>query len=150
MYKIYLLNNPFNDKNYVGCTGNTPEARWANGRGYSENKELFSDILMYGWQNFTKEILAETPDKEEADWLEEKFIEQFNAYTDGYNKNPGGGGKPKKAVAQYDIAGDLVAVYPSIMEAERVTGVPNSNIAHALAGLLKTTGGSYWKYASEK
>ena len=51
------------------------------------------------------------------------------------------------AVAQYDVNMNLLRVYPSIMEAERQTGIPNRNIALCCRGKHKRTGGYIWKYA---
>lgn len=42
-----------------------------------------------------------------------------------------------------------VQVFKSIMEAERVTGVHNSNIVKCLKGERKTTGGYSWQYVKE-
>lgn len=36
--------------------------------------------------------------------------------------------------------------YPSIIEAERKTNIPNSNIVNCCKGIYKTAGGYHWKY----
>lgn len=51
------------------------------------------------------------------------------------------------SVAQYDENMNLVKIYPSIMEAERQTGIPNRNIALCCRGKHKRIGGYIWKYA---
>ena len=49
-------------------------------------------------------------------------------------------------VAQYDADMNLINIYPSMMEAERQTGIPNRNIALCCRGKHKRIGGYIWKY----
>lgn len=42
-----------------------------------------------------------------------------------------------------------VQIFKSIMEAERVTGVHNSNIVKCLKGNRKTSGGYKWQYIND-
>lgn len=51
-----------------------------------------------------------------------------------------------KPVAQFAKNGEMIAVYPSIAEAERQTGVLKQNISHCCIGKRKTSGGFIWKY----
>ena len=48
-------------------------------------------------------------------------------------------------VGQYDMSGNLVATYHSMMEAERQTGIRNSNISQCTRGLRHTAGGYIWR-----
>ena len=52
-----------------------------------------------------------------------------------------------KPVIQNDTEGHFVAYYPSIMEAERKTGIPNQSISECCRGKRKSAGGSRWVYA---
>lgn len=54
----------------------------------------------------------------------------------------------KKAVCQYTIDGDLVAVYESCCEAQRKTGIWQQNISSCCVQRkhFKTAGGFVWKY----
>ncbi len=45
--------------------------------------------------------------------------------------------------------GQVLATYPSIKEAERVTGIYNSNIVKVCQGKRKTAGGYQWRYKQE-
>ena len=49
-----------------------------------------------------------------------------------------------KPVAQYDTNGTLIALFPSIQEAQRQTGI--KDICAVLKGRRKTKGGYVWKY----
>lgn len=54
----------------------------------------------------------------------------------------------KKPVAQIDSEGNTLAVYGSIAEAHRQTGIDKSSISHACSGIQqrKTAGGYEWKF----
>ena len=58
----------------------------------------------------------------------------------------------KKKVAQYDIEGNLIAVYEGVREAGRVTGISHKSISKVARGVKyrKTAGGYVWKYLQEK
>ena len=53
-----------------------------------------------------------------------------------------------KKVQQYDLDGNLIAVYPSLKEAERQTGVCATGIGACARGnkWCKTSGGYIWKF----
>ena len=53
-----------------------------------------------------------------------------------------------KAVQMFDKStGELLATFPSLAEAERVTGIANGNISNCCLGNRKSAGGYIWKYA---
>ena len=58
-YIVYKHSNLINGKNYIGitCHGENPNLRWRNGYGYKNNDIFFSDIIKYGWDNFSHEII---------------------------------------------------------------------------------------------
>lgn len=66
---------------------------------------------------------------------------------------PDGGAKHRlnsntaKAVKQLSIDGELIAVYPSAREADRVTGVGWKHISSVCRGLRNTCGGFKWAFA---
>lgn len=51
-----------------------------------------------------------------------------------------------RSVNCYDLSGNLLATYDSIIEAERQTGIKNPNITKVCKGLRKTAGNFIWKY----
>ena len=52
-----------------------------------------------------------------------------------------------KAVAQCDLEGVILKIWPSAREAERNTSVAFQNIFKCCRGKRKTAGGYVWKYA---
>ena len=53
-----------------------------------------------------------------------------------------------KQVKMFDKStGELLATFPSIMEAERVTGIYHSSISKCCNGKYKSSGGYKWRYS---
>ena len=74
-----------NNKYYIGVA-KEPKQRWSNGEGYRANKEFYSDIKKYKWENIKHLILLETETIENAKSLELVFISLYEATKYGYNK----------------------------------------------------------------
>ena len=90
-YKVYTLTSP-EGKSYVGMTMRDLEKRWRKGSGYLYNKELYSDIQKFGWENFEKNIVASNLSRSEAEMAEQRWIEKLETQNPekGYNKEKGG------------------------------------------------------------
>ena len=90
-YKVYVHINKANGKRYYGFTGGEVEKRWKNGKGYKKQPYFYNDILLYGWDNFTHEILFDNLTKEEAKWLEKMYIALYETTNEekGYNVSLG-------------------------------------------------------------
>jgi group I intron endonuclease len=84
---IYKLTSP-SGKVYIGRTQNF-EDRMAQHKYEVKNSRkeytLYKAIRKYGWENFTKEIIATAPSQEAAQLLEEALIKQFDSVKYGYN-----------------------------------------------------------------
>ena len=93
-YTVYKLTDP-EGKIYIGCTGQTVEQRWRQGRGYSKDTPVRRAIEVFGWENFKKEILCEHLIKAGAEKLEKWFIAFYDSSDPekGYNRFLGGLGK---------------------------------------------------------
>lgn len=76
-FSVYVLTNLTNGKVYVGCTRLPVKARWDNGKGYSRNKALKSDIEKYGWNGFSHEVVESGLDYETAASLEVYLILEY-------------------------------------------------------------------------
>lgn len=57
--------------------------------------------------------------------------------------------KMSKPVQMFDKQGNLLATFPSTMEAERVTGIWNGSIVKCCLGKRKSAGGYIWRYMEE-
>lgn len=63
-----------------------------------------------------------------------------HAYKNGLYKNI-------KKVDQYDLQGNSIKTFPSMMDAERELGIANSSISKCCLGKLKTAGNFKWRFA---
>ena len=52
--------------------------------------------------------------------------------------------KRNKAVIKMRLDGEIIDIYHSMNEAERVTGIPSSNISNCCSGKLNSAGGFLW------
>lgn len=86
---IYKHTNLTNGKVYIGQTSAYyPNLRWKDGQGYIHNILFYNDILTYGWNGFSHEVLTNTIySQEEADRVEAYYIKVYNAHWScgGYN-----------------------------------------------------------------
>ena len=91
-YIVYKHTNKINKKSYIGITkyGDNPNYRWRNGMGYENNKKFFADIVKFGWDNFTHEILETNLTETEALAKERFYIHLFDCIKCGYNNKDGG------------------------------------------------------------
>lgn len=72
-------------------------------------------------------------------------VENLEWCTAEYNNRHAHGRK----VEQYDLFGNKLAEYSSLIVAQNITGVSQSCISHACNGDCKTAGGFVWKYVKE-
>jgi group I intron endonuclease len=89
---IYKHTNKINGKVYIGQTVQNPRIRFLSGHGYKQNKHFKSAIEKYGWRNFEHEILRDNLTIEEANKLEQHYINLYDSTNKekGYNKQFGG------------------------------------------------------------
>lgn len=92
MYTVYLHRNKSNNKVYVGITSTTPNKRWKNGWGYSNQPLFHNAIQKYGWDGFVHEIVATELSREDACELEKQLISTYRSHDRdfGYNIDLGG------------------------------------------------------------
>lgn len=90
---IYCHTAP-NGKRYIGQTCRKPTVRWANGKGYENNEYFTRAINAYGWDNFEHTVLCTVSSKENANFLEQWFIEKYDTFNrdHGFNLTKGGDG----------------------------------------------------------
>lgn len=92
---VYKHTNRETGKVYVGrCRWPNYKDRWANGNGYRNSPDFWSDIQKYGWDGFNHEILYTDLSLKEANRLEAETITVLMADNPehGYNRCRGGSG----------------------------------------------------------
>lgn len=96
MRGIYEIRNIVNDKVYIGQSIHLEERIKRHKRelkkGIHYNKHLQRSYDKYGDENFVYTILYCADENEDLDKLEQQYIEQTHAFTNGYNRTLGGGG----------------------------------------------------------
>ena len=146
---IYKITNKLLNKSYIGQSIHI-EDRWKEHMWGKGSVNLHNDFKIYGLENFQFEIL-EICNPEFLLEREKYWIKFYNTYENGYNLNDGGDNskyaieKTKKKVYCYNLQGEFLTEYDSISEAERQTGISNSNICRA----IKTCGRTQkflWSY----
>lgn len=155
---IYLITNKINNKKYVGQSTDI-EYRWHQhclNVNRSNKKSLIKSAMKhYGVENFTFEIL-EICLPEDLDEKEKFYISKYNTYylaeeSNGYNMTFGGEGQNGngKKVKQYDLNGNFIKEYNSIIEAARQCNVSDTGISNCCAKRRKQCGGFLWSYEDE-
>jgi hypothetical protein len=149
-WKVYKLTSP-NGRDYIGCTKLPLNKRWENGRNYKHNKELFDDIIQYGWNSFKKEILAVFECESDARNYEHDQIQQ---HPNGYNIYRGikgyvPTGNPRTPSKQV-MCVETKKIYSSIHTAAKETGLSRVKISECCSGKRKRTGGYHWKYTENQ
>ena len=145
-WKVYKLTSP-SGRAYIGCTELPLERRWESGSNYKHNKDLFEDIIRFGWLAFTKQILLLTNDENLARETEHREIKN---YPDGYNIYRGirgyvPTGNPPSTPKQV-LCVELNKLYSSIHTAASETGLSRVKISECCNGKRKRTGGYHWKF----
>lgn len=93
-WSLYVHQNRFNGKYYVGITSQAPEQRWMNGHGYSDKLPFGRAVQKYGWNNFTHRVLMTGLSEGHAKAMEKYFISMLETQDErfGYNLTAGGDG----------------------------------------------------------
>jgi group I intron endonuclease len=91
---IYKLTSP-SGKIYIGRTCNFEQRMIEHKAGAKKikHRSLYKAIRKYGWENFSKEIIADCNNEETAQIIEEGLIKQFDSVKKGYNDTYGGNGR---------------------------------------------------------
>lgn len=91
MYTIYAHILKLDGRAYIGQTTKELECRSGkDGIGYHLSPKFYEAIQKYGWDNFEHIILETCETEEEADLLEQKYIQEYNSIENGFNILIGG------------------------------------------------------------
>lgn len=165
---IYCLTNLVNGKCYIGQTMKSVHTRWLEHQRYAKksadatNIVLYRAINKYGAENFNVaviKIISRHTRDELKDALNKEETESIREYDTlnpkGYNMNEGGY-EPvlvtRVPVYCFDMDGNYICKYPSMCEAERITGIGHSKISQACnpdSKARKSAGGFLWSKTME-
>lgn len=96
MQGVYKITNLINGHSYIGISNNIEKrfkihkTRCFDLNNNEYDKALYVALRKYGIENFSFEILIEENDPIKRGELEQKYIEKFNTYYNGYNETVGG------------------------------------------------------------
>lgn len=95
-YTVYVLISKTTGKLYVGVTKNDPQKRFNYGSGYIHNKEFYTIIRTYGWNDIEQNIFARNLTKDEAFNMEQILIREFRNQDESIVCNLDSGGEHGK------------------------------------------------------
>lgn len=153
-YIVYLTTNLVNRKIYVGVhkteNPNIFDGYLGNGLTIQDQSKLRHPkepfhyaVKKYGIKNFERRTLQIFNTYEEALKLESEIVnEEFLKRKDTYNVTLGGGMPPikNKHVYQFDLQGNLINDYESILIASKVLDIDDSAISFAVKNHTKSSG----------
>lgn len=94
--EVYIITNNINGKVYIGQTTRTAAERFqghlATVFKHKRDFKLSRALRKYGPENFKVQTLKICKDKEELNFYEKYFIEQYDSINKGYNMTIGGDG----------------------------------------------------------
>ncbi len=160
-YKVYVLRCPLsNEVRYVGITSQDPQKRFKNHlheKFDNAKTRWFKDLKEQNKQPIL-EIVKANLSFAGAHKVEQELIAKYNkdnlltnSIINGKNKNPVGDAKRFRAVLQFDLKGNLINKFESMMAAARSLQKNKANgIVGCCAGKRKTAYGYVWKYEGPK
>lgn len=183
---IYMIKNNLNGKCYIGQSvklRSRLKDHMRNAKNGKLDLPIYRAINKYGFHNFTVDILESfIPDSnitneeliKQLDQLEKKYIEEYNAYTEGYNCTKGGDFgvlglkmteeqkkkisdsskkqaiKSYKPIYLYSIKEKSTIYAISITAAANITKICRSNLVRTARGLYKQTHGYLVAFSLEE
>lgn len=170
MYCIYCFTNKINDKKYIGSTINEPNIRYkqhlyhVNNITTKSDYPLYAAIRKYGIENFSFKVI------DSGDWtekelrvIEKNYIIKYKTVSpfgynqtdntehpinsiESYKKMSETKREQAKAVAIFDLQGNLLNIYRSIVDCAEATGFNEKKIAACCRGERKTSDNHifYW------
>lgn len=86
-FRVYVHTSP-EGKKYVGVTHHPLNQRSGNnGQGYKQQPKFYKDILKFGWNNFTHEVVKSGLSEKCAIDLEQQLIAHYRTYDPKYGYN---------------------------------------------------------------
>ncbi|MCR5333276.1 MAG: hypothetical protein K6E11_04620 [Bacilli bacterium] len=154
IYKHTLLIGPNKGKCYIGQTCKKPSYRWNSGKGYTCADTHFARaILLYGWNNFSHEIIETDIDNATlADEREIYWIKFYDSFHNGFNSTYGGNNHDHegKTVFKLDPSDlKILGSYKSISLAAQENHFNATNIARCCRKEGVKAYGFYWCFKDD-
>lgn len=92
-YVVYMHQNKINGKKYVGITNNTSKRWYGKGKKYEACPRFYSAIKKYGWDGFCHAVIVSGLTLEEANVLEQFYIQTYRTCEKDYGYNITSGGR---------------------------------------------------------
>lgn len=156
-YIVYKTTCLINNKIYIGVHKTEDPEIFDGylGRGFYINRNHYINnpisplhfaIKKYGVKNFERSTLIIYDNEEDAYNYEAKLVnEEFIKSDKTYNVCLGGKGRPRPSdpVFQFNLKGELIRSYESVLEASKIVEVSESNIREAIK-FKRTSSNSLW------
>lgn len=130
--KIYLVTNLVNNMKYIGATTNSMHQRKLDHLERAKRGQesvFYEDIRKFNPDNFSWEVIDTCTTKEELANKEQYYIGFFDTFKNGYNSDRGGGFK--KPVFMFDLSGNLVSEFDSLVSAANAVNANKKSISNA-------------------
>lgn len=144
---VHKTLNPKSFDGYLGCGVNIN-----NPKSYKYSKTIFQlAVNKYGIDKFKRFPLKIFTTLEEALEEEKRIVtDKFIQRRDVYNMVPGGGYHESKITYQYDLDGNFIKKWNSVMIASLQNGVSNVSISRAILDKTMSAGYLWTDYEIEK
>ena len=151
---IYKIENKINGKVYIGQTRNIRK-RWYDHRyvaqhgGLNGTNKLYEHMRLYGVDNFEISVIESCTDSKLTD-REGYWIDVYDSTNceKGYNRK-GVRVSNTNSISQYDLDGNLVAIYSGKCEAAKITGVKSQCIEKCCNKEIDYSYGYIWRYSDD-
>ena len=147
---VYIYCHIFPDKKkYFGMTQQLPKKRWMKGSGYKNQKNVYSAIQKFGWQNIEHIVLYEDIPYEQGRKIERFLIRFFKTNNPeyGYNIKEGDNKTPMAESSKIKLSGLRKQFYQEHPELKSILGFKKGS--HHKEESKRKTSESMKKYCQE-
>lgn len=149
---VYKITNKITGRFYIGCSTNVERRFNQHRQRYKDlnsgeyNKPLYIDMRKYGIDNFTFEVLETCQDDKRFE-LEQQYINNLNAYIEGYNTGHNGEAHGNTILTEKEVA-DIRNRYNNHERYRDVYKLYSDKISES--GFSKIWKGETWLYVNNE
>lgn len=139
--KVYRALNLENGMSYIGTTKKSIETRKKDHLRKAENNKpgkFYESIRGYSPDSFIWIELEKVSTVEELALKEQYYIDLYDTVQNGYNSDRGGGFQ--KPVFMFDLSGNLVSEFDSLVSAANAVNANKKSISNACYNPTKRLG----------